>query len=145
MTSKVLKQYLLGLIWRDFSFGIAGYTTHKFNNLGGFIMGLAASHGRVLHLTLRKAHLIHIRNFYNTQLMSIMRQIGEINLQKANSDDDNLNKKLDAYLQKLYMDEKRYEIIDKQLDKEYQAIMTEIQSVEQVVNKEIQSSFKSFA
>lgn len=69
---------------------------------------------------------------------------GEISEKRDTKDLDIIEAKYNADLQKIQTQDKKYDMNLKQLDSEHSALQTEADSVKKVIEKNIESSFKTF-
>lgn len=106
-------------------------------------MGLAASQGRLLMLTARKSDLELQLQFINQariQLANMMAALfGPTVNMDPNSPEAARVQQQTAFVQQ---QDKRYEMIQRQIDTQHQAVQTEVESVQKVISKNIEMSFK---
>lgn len=109
-------------------------------------MGLAASQARFLMLTARKSDLQMQGQAINQARMALANMMSQMINGQANMTPDNpamvqLQKRIEA-IQQI---DKRLELMLKRVDTQEQAVQTEIAAVQKVIDKNIDSSFKTFA
>ena len=109
-------------------------------------MGLAASQARLLGLTARKSDLQLKGQFINQarmQLASLTQQLYSV----TTTYDPNSTeaKTVQARIERLQQVDKMLELRLKTIDTQEQAVSTEIEAVQKVIDKNIDASFKTFA
>lgn len=108
-------------------------------------MGLGASQARLLMLTARKSDLeLHLQ-FVNQGRMQLANMVSGLfsaqsNLDPSSQESQNLN----ASIASIQSRDKMLELESKKLDTQHQAVQTEVESVQKVISKNIESSFKLF-
>jgi hypothetical protein len=106
-------------------------------------MGLGASQARLLMLTARKSDLeLHLQ-FVNQARLQVANLVSGLfsrqsNLDPGSPDSQRLNASISAIQER----DKSLELESKRLDTQHQAVQTEIDSVQKVISKNIDSSFK---
>lgn len=123
-------------------------------------MGLAASQGRFLLLTARKGDLEFQGQQINNQRMTLSEQLSQIqqaivalsvpDVSSTNYESEKVvyDAKLaqeEAKAEVLHMDDRRLEIFLKEVDTQHNEVQTEIDGVKKVIEKNIESTFKTFA
>lgn len=110
-------------------------------------MGLAASQGRFLALTARKSDIEFQGQLVNQERMTLAHQSEALFQAIVNLTDPNSTEYQAAELQlENYHDQDRVlEINLKNLDSQQQAVQTEIEAVQKVIDKNIEQTFKTFA
>lgn len=106
-------------------------------------MGLAASQARLLMLTARKSDIELQLQFVSQARMQLSNGVSYLYSQSANltpgSSDD---KKLQSQIAQIQEADKRLEMESKRLDTQRTAIQTEYESVQKMIQKNIEVSFK---
>lgn len=109
-------------------------------------MGLAASQARFLQLTARKSDVEMQGQLINQQRMQLANMMGNYLMQSSSLDPSSDKAKQTASLvEALQAQDKRLELLLRRVDTQQQAIQTEIQAVQKVIDKNIDMSFKTFA
>lgn len=109
-------------------------------------MGLGASQARLLMLTARKSDLELRIQFINQARMQLANQQGLLFSQQMQQ--PNLTpgspqaQMITAQQGDLQRRDKQLELLSKQMDTQHQAVQTEIDSVQKVISKNIEMSFK---
>ncbi|MEW5821174.1 MAG: hypothetical protein AB1782_13355 [Cyanobacteriota bacterium] len=113
-------------------------------------MGLAASQARFLLLTSRKSDLEFEGQSINQKRMGYANMVSS--LQNLFATNPNLNNPESPFAQMYQNEISRIQNLDKKLeldlrrvDTQQQAVQTEIQAVQKVIDKNIDMSFKTFA
>lgn len=106
-------------------------------------MGLGASQARLLMLTARKSDLeLHLQ-MVNQGRMQIANMVSALFNRQSNLEPDSADsKRLQASISSVQERDKMLELESKRLDTQHQAVQTEIDSVQKVISKNIESSFK---
>jgi hypothetical protein len=106
-------------------------------------MGLGASQARLLMLTARKSDLeLHLQ-MVNQGRMQIANMVSALFNRQSNLEPDSADsKRLQASISSIQERDKMLELETKRLDTQHQAVQTEIDSVQKVISKNIESSFK---
>lgn len=118
---------------------------------GGFSMGLAASQFRLLLLVKRKNDLefkMEIIDEARMRLANASGQLAAMMSTSLNAMDPNNNpaaQMLQAELQVIASTDSILEMEQKQLDTQHQAVETEIEGVQKVIQKNVDMGFKIFA
>lgn len=108
-------------------------------------MGLGASQARLLMLTARKSDLELRIQFINQARLQLANQVSALFTQQMQP---NLTpgsaqaNAITAAQGDLQARDKQFEILSKQMDTQHQAVQTEIESVQKVISKNIEMSFK---
>ncbi|HEY9745096.1 MAG TPA: hypothetical protein V6C99_02635 [Oculatellaceae cyanobacterium] len=108
-------------------------------------MGLAASQARLLMLTARKSDIELQMQFINQARLQLANMVSALFMRQTQP---NLNpgspdaQRMNAVQSDLQAKDKRFELMSKQLDTQHQAVQTEIDSVQKVIQKNIEMSFK---
>lgn len=109
-------------------------------------MGLAASQARFLMLTARKSDVEMQGQAINQQRMAIANAVGNMFGAAANLDPDSAeSRQTQMRIESLQQADKALELQLRRVDTQQQAIQTEIQAVQKVIDKNIDMSFKTFA
>src|SRR5687768_11622820 len=106
-------------------------------------MGLGASQARLLMLTARKSDLeLHLQ-MVNQGRMQIANMVSALFNRQSNLEPDSADsKRLQASISSIQERDKMLELESKRLDTQHQAVQTEIDSVQKIISKNIESSFK---
>lgn len=106
-------------------------------------MGLGASQARLLMLTARKSDLeLHLQ-MVNQGRMQIANMVSALFNRQSNLEPDSADsKRLQASISSIQERDKMLELETKRLDTQHQTVQTEIDSVQKVISKNIESSFK---
>ena len=109
-------------------------------------MGLAASQARLLMLTSRKSDLELQGQFLNQSRMQLANTTGQLfqlttDLEPGSPQAQQIQSRLGA-LQTL---DKSLELQLKRIDTQHQAVMAEVEAVQSVLKKNIESTFKTFS
>jgi chaperonin cofactor prefoldin len=108
-------------------------------------MGLAASQARLLMLTARKSDIELQMQFINQARLQLANMVSALFMKQSQP---NLNpgspdaQRINAAQADLQTKDKRFEIMSKQLDTQHQAVQTEVESVQKVIQKNIEMDFK---
>lgn len=108
-------------------------------------MGLGASQARLLMLTARKSDLelrIQFINQARLQLANMVSALFTQQMQPNLTPGSPQERQITAAQGDLQARDKRLEILSKQFDTQHQAVQTEIESVQKVISKNIEMSFK---
>lgn len=106
-------------------------------------MGLGASQARLLMLTARKSDLELNLQMVNQGRMQIANMVSALFNRQSNLEPDSADsKRLQASISSIQERDKMLELETKRLDTQHQAVQTEIDSVQKVISKNIESSFK---
>lgn len=106
-------------------------------------MGLGASQARLLMLTARKSDLeLHLQ-MVNQGRMQIANMVSALFNRQSNLEPDSADsKRLQASISSIQERDKMLELESKRLDTQHQTVQTEIDSVQKIISKNIESSFK---
>lgn len=108
-------------------------------------MGFAASQARFLMLTARKSDLELQGQFINQARLSLANVVGALFTISANLEPESPQAvALQARIAAIQTLDKALELQLRRVDTQRQAIATEIDAVAKVINKNIESSFKTF-
>jgi uncharacterized protein YlxW (UPF0749 family) len=108
-------------------------------------MGLGASQARLLMLTARKSDLELMIQFVSQARMQLSNATSALYTQGANQNlDPNsaATQQLQMRISAIQEADKRLEMESKRLDTQHDAVQTEIESVQKVIQKNIDMSFK---
>lgn len=109
-------------------------------------MGLAASQARLLMLTARKSDLELQIQFINQARLQLSNMVTALFMRGAQQPDltpgSAQDQQLKAAQSDLQSKDKYFEMLSKQMDTQHQAVQTEMESVQKVISKNIESSFK---
>lgn len=121
-------------------------------------MGFAASQARLLMLTARKSDLELQLQFVNQARMMIANQMGSLTNQQLQSMQVNdprqmenpgfqqqqqqMQQRNNAQMTMIQQMDKMLEMEGRRLDTQHQAVQTEVEAVNKVISKNIESSFK---
>lgn len=106
-------------------------------------MGLGASQARLLMLTARKSDLELHMQMVNQGRMQIANMVSALFNRQSNLEPDSADsKRLQASISSVQERDKMLEMETKRLDTQHQAVQTEIDSVQKVISKNIESTFK---
>lgn len=106
-------------------------------------MGLGASQARLLMLTARKSDLELRLQFVSQARQQISNMVSGLFTRQSNLEPDSQDsQRLQATISSIQERDKNFELQSKQLDTQHQAVQTEIDSVQKVISKNIESSFK---
>ena len=108
-------------------------------------MGLCASQARLLMLTARKSDIELQIQFINQARLQLANMVSSLFIRQTQP---NLNpgspdaQRINWVQSDLQSRDKTFELLSKQLDTQHQAVQTEIESVQKVIQKNIEMSFK---
>lgn len=106
-------------------------------------MGLGASQARLLMLTARKSDLELNLQMVNQGRMQIANMVSALFNRQSNLEPDSADsKRLQASISSIQERDKMLELESKRLDTQHQTVQTEIDSVQKIISKNIESSFK---
>ncbi len=109
-------------------------------------MGFAASQARYLILTARKSDLELQGQFINQARMSLASVTGALFTISANLEPESpMAIAIQARIAAIQTLDKALEMNLRRVDTQRQAVQTEIEAVQKVINKNIEGSFKTFA
>lgn len=109
-------------------------------------MGFAASQARYLILTARKSDLELMGQFINQARMSLANVVGALFTISANLEPESPAAiAVQARIAAIQTLDKALELNLKRLETQRNAVQTEIEAVNKVITKNIESSFKTFA
>ena len=109
-------------------------------------MGFAASQARYLQLTARKSDLELQGQFINQARMSLANTTGALFTISANLEPESPEAiAIQARIAAIQTLDKSLEMNLRRVDSQRQAVQTEIEAVQKVINKNIEGSFKTFA
>ena len=109
-------------------------------------MGLSASQGRLMMLTARRSDLEFKGQQINQLRMAISNSMTNLMLAQSTLEPDApQTRQLQAQLQVIQQADKRLEMTLKTIDTQHKAVSTEEEAVKKIIDKNIQSSFKTFA
>lgn len=106
-------------------------------------MGLAASQARLLMLTARKSELELMMQMVCQSRLALANMTSSLYNASANrtpgsADDHKLQQQINAMGEQ----DKRLEMEMKRLDTQHEAVQTELESVQKIISKNIETSFK---
>lgn len=108
-------------------------------------MGLAASQARFLLLTARKSDLELKGQFINQQRMALANAMGQLFSSASSLDPDSkASQTIQFRIERLQSVDKMLEMHLRRVDTQQQAVQTEIQAVQKVIDKNIDMTFKTF-
>ena len=109
-------------------------------------MGLGASQARLLMLTARKSDIELQLQFINQARLQLANMVSSLFMRQGQQPDltpgSPQANQINAAEAALQQKDKYFEMMSKQLDTQHQAVQTEIDSVQKVISKNIESSFK---
>ncbi len=106
-------------------------------------MGLGASQARLLSLTARKSDLELQLQFVNQARQQVSSMVSGLFNKQSNLNPDSADsQRLQSSISSIQERDKSLELESKRLDTQHQAVQTEIESVQKVISKNIESSFK---
>lgn len=106
-------------------------------------MGLGASQARLLMLTARKSDTELQLQMVNQARMQISNMVSALFGRQANLEPDSADsKRLQSTISAIQERDKSLELESKRLNTQHQAVQTEIDSVQKVISKNIEGSFK---
>lgn len=109
-------------------------------------MGLAASQARFLALTARKSDLELKGQFINQARMQLAALTGQLFSASSGLEPDSKTaKQMQARIERLQSVDQILELQLRRVDTQQQAVQTEVQAVQKVIDKNIDMSFKTFA
>lgn len=109
-------------------------------------MGLAASQARLMMLISRKSDLEFLGQSINQERMMLAALTSQLFSASSNLDPDSREAAaLQGRIERLQMVDKILELQLKRIDTQHNAVQTEIGAVDKVIEKNIASSFKTFA
>jgi hypothetical protein len=116
-------------------------------------MGLIASQARLLMLTARKSDVEMQGQMINQQRMALSNAMNALLMQQTQlaqgqdqfDPNNGQNQAIQSQLQRLQQLDKILEMQLKRVDTQQQALQTEIEAVNKVIDKNIDMSFKTFA
>lgn len=112
-------------------------------------MGLAASQGRFLMLTARKSDLEMQGQAINQKRMSYANMLNQYlnfaSMSQTNDPESTQSIFMQSKIEQLEQIDKVLELSLRRVDTQQQAVQTEIQAVQKVIDKNIDMSFKTFA
>lgn len=109
-------------------------------------MGFAASQARLLILTARKSDLELQGQFINQQRMFLANITQNLFMTASNLEpESNEMAQINLRIQALQSLDKALEIQLKRVDTQQEAVQTEIEAVQKVIEKNIASTYKTFA
>jgi hypothetical protein len=107
-------------------------------------MGFAASQARLLMLTARRSDLELQRQFLNQGRMQLSNILNLMFNNAASLEPQSANaQQLQNRIAAIQEIDKQLELQSKRIDTQHEACMTEIESVQKVIQRNIQMSFKS--
>ena len=108
-------------------------------------MGLVASQARYLMLTSRKSDLELRGQFFNQARMALANMTGSLFTISSNLDPDAPEvQAIQARIAAMNAVDRALELQLRQVDTQREAVMTEIEAVQKVIQKNIAMSFKTF-
>lgn len=109
-------------------------------------MGFAASQARLLMLTARKSDLEIQLQFINQARLQLANVSGALFNMTTNLEPESPQAQaIQARIASIQTLDKALELQNKRIDAQWQAISTEMESVQRVIKKNIEMSFKAFA
>jgi len=109
-------------------------------------MGLAASQSRFLVLTSRKSNVEMQGQTINEERMKIANSTGQLYNSLTNLDPDSADSiSIQNRIQSLNQIDRALELQLRRVDTQQQSIQTEIDAVQKVIDKNIESTFKTFS
>lgn len=106
-------------------------------------MGLAASQGRLLMLTARKSDLELQLQFINQARIQLANMMSALFGSSTNLDPNSADSaRIQQQTSFVAAQDKKYEMMQRQIDTQHQAVQTEMESVQKVISKNIEMSFK---
>lgn len=109
-------------------------------------MGFAASQARLMILTARKSDIELQGQFINQARMSLANTVGALFTVSANLDPESPEAiALQAKIAAIQTLDKALEMNLRRVDSQRQAVQTEMEAVQKVIQKNIEGSFKTFA
>ncbi len=109
-------------------------------------MGFAASQARLIMLTARKSDLEIQLQFINQARLQLANVSGALFNVTTNLEPESPQAQaIQARIASIQTLDKSLELQNKRIDAQWQAITTEVESVQRVIKKNIEMSFKAFA
>jgi uncharacterized membrane protein len=108
-------------------------------------MGFAASQARFMTLTARKSDLELQGQFINQARMQLANVTGALFTVSSNLEPESAEAQLlQARVAAIHAIDKALELQLRRVDTQHEAVQTEIEAVRKVINKNIESTFKTF-